>query len=503
MTIRKRILRRLILFTVNGLLFTAIGGLGVYIFMSRNGPPVRAWHEVELKEEYTASKSARIADWSDYLALEDRLFHELDTKLYKALAPEERGLFNRYDRGSPSDPEGYPINWNRSFEFTVENPLGGVLLLHGLSDSPYSMLAIGRLFQELGFHAVGLRLPGHGTAPAGLARARREDWASAVRIGVRHVEDVIGAGKPFLLGGYSNGAALSVEYTLSVLSGERARRPDGLVLVSPAIGVTPAAVFARWQSALASVEGLEKLAWTSLLPEFDPYKYNSFAINAGAQIYDLTERIDRTVKRLKKNGKLSAFPPILGFVSLVDATIPPATLVDRLLLPIGSGRNELVMFDVNRNAKSERYFRPDIWKLRNRLLDETPLPFRFTLLTNENPESVRIHAVHKDVASVTTMTEELPYSWPAGVYSLSHVALPFPPDDPVYGMRPPEDGDAVYLGRVELQGERGILRIPAEHFNRIRCNPFFGYEEQRIRNFVTRIHEHFAKNPKPGSKREN
>ncbi|NIP98860.1 MAG: alpha/beta hydrolase, partial [Akkermansiaceae bacterium] len=47
--------------------------------------------------------------------------------------------------------------------------------------------------------------------------------------------------KPFFLVGYSNGGALSVEYTLASLTEESLPRPTGVILLSPEIGVTEAA----------------------------------------------------------------------------------------------------------------------------------------------------------------------------------------------------------------------------------------------------------------------
>lgn len=44
-------------------------------------------------------------------------------------------------------------------------------------------------------------------------------------------------------------------------------------------------------------------------------------------------------------------------------------------------------------------------------------------------------------------THALGLEWPAGVLSLSHVALPFPPDDPLYGRYPPADRDTLFLGQ--------------------------------------------------------
>ena len=46
--------------------------------------------------------------------------------------------------------------------------------------------------------------------------------------------------------------------------------------------------------------------------------------------------------------------------------------------------------------------------------------------------------------------------------SLSHVALAFPPDDPLYGQGPPPNRELVFLGDLAFTGERGLLRLPAE-----------------------------------------
>ena len=78
------------------------------------------------------------------------------------------------------------------------------------------------------------------------------------------------------------------------LKGPEAPSLASLVLISPAIGITPAAVLAKWMDRLALLPGLKKFAWKSILPEFDPYKYNSFATNAGYQVHRLTQSVCRT-----------------------------------------------------------------------------------------------------------------------------------------------------------------------------------------------------------------
>ena len=75
----------------------------------------------------------------------------------------------------------------------------------------------------------------------------------------------------------------------------------------------------------------------------------------------------------------------------------------------------------------------------------------------------------------TVPTERaLSLAWPADIYSLSHVALPFPPDDPVYGLASGPRGDGLpSLGAMAMRGERGALAIGAADQLRLRANPFF------------------------------
>lgn len=72
-------------------------------------------------------------------------------------------------------------------------------------------------------------------------------------------------------------------------------------------------------------------------------------------------------------------------------------------------------------------------------------------------------------------------SWPPEIFSLSHVALPFPEDDPVYGgaSRGREEG-SISLGRVSVRGEKGVLIVPQEVLMRVTWNPFFPYLGARV-----------------------
>ena len=81
------------------------------------------------------------------------------------------------------------------------------------------------------------------------------------------------------------------------------------------------------------------------------------------------------------------------------------------------------------------------------------------------------------------MESALDLEWPADVYSLSHVALSFPPDDPLYGADPSVT-NLIHLGRLALYGERGLLVVPDSEILRQRWNPFHTYLIDKALEFM-------------------
>jgi len=145
------------------------------------------WHNANLDQEFTADSP--VASFEEYIALEDRLFAQLDELVYAQTGPVGTDHVNRYKRGSLSDPERWSPGWNRSYEMPVESPRASVLLLHGLSDSPYSLRSLAQRLHNAGVYALGLRVPGHGTAPSGLVNVSWQDMAAAVRLAVHHLAE--------------------------------------------------------------------------------------------------------------------------------------------------------------------------------------------------------------------------------------------------------------------------------------------------------------------------
>ena len=438
------------------------------------------WHTERLTEEFVAGDSDQVQSFDDYLQLEDRVFNELEQKVYSQVETgPEYGLV-RYSSGSEADPQSYETNWNRSFEFQNDSPVGGVLLLHGMTDSPYSLHALAETLAQQGYWVIGLRMPGHGTAPSGMKYIKPEDMIAVTRLAMSHLSTSVGD-RPIHVVGYSTGAALALNYSLDAVEGNESRIPASLVLISPAIRIHAAASLASFKRGASSVPGLGGFAWLSVMPEFDPYKYNSFATNAADVVHQLTRMVDGRIAARANADANTALPPILAFKSTVDATVTTGAIVDNLLSLLAPNRHELVLFDVNRFAAKASLLVDDPGPLTNRLMKDDSLPFGVTLISNRDTNTRDVIASYKKPLSGNVTEHDLHgLAWPSDVFSLSHIALPFPPDDPLYGSNPPAGDEPLHLGDIPMRGERDLNKIPGEWLLRMRYNPFYDVLEMRV-----------------------
>ena len=117
----------------------------------------------------------------------------------------------------------------------------------------------------------------------------------------------------------------------------------------------------------------------------------------------------------------------------------------------------------------------------NRIRSSETFPYRLTILTNKDDESKEVAAFTKEPDSKDVQVKSLGMYWPDQVYSLSHVAIPFPPKDPIYGEKGRiQQSEVPTIGSWHPRGEKGVLQISAAQFLRIRYNPFFHYIEKTI-----------------------
>jgi alpha-beta hydrolase superfamily lysophospholipase len=469
---------RTLLHVISGGIITILVLAVVYL---NHQPDLKVWHTTRLDTEFT--KKSPVKTFLEYQALEERLFAQLKERVYNRIEPEDQFSINRYYQGSESDPDQWSPNWNRSFELSTDTPVAGVLLLHGMSDSPYSLHNLGTRLHEEGAHVVGLRVPGHGTAPSGLAYVHWQDMAAAVKLAVYHLHEQLGD-KPVYIVGYSNGGALALHYALSVIKDPTLPPIKKLVLISPEIGVTKLAGLAIWQERIGYVLGLEKLRWIDTLPEYDPFKYNSFAINAGDQAYRLTIENRKRLDALAEAKKLDQLPPILAFQSVLDATVSAPALVQELFEKLPDAGHELVVFDINRITIVEQMLKSDPKENIDSIINNPGNRFTFSLVTNDNENSELVSVRTRKPGQTDITKTDLDLAWPRDIFSLGHIALPFPAQDPLYGSSEQQDNSELQLGNIAIRGEKGMLRVPASAMLRIHWNPFYPYLEQRTLHHI-------------------
>lgn len=161
-------------------------------------------------------------------------------------------------------------------------PVRGILMVHGLADSPFLMRDIAGYFQQRDFHVLAMQLPGHGTRPGDLLEIRWQDWLAAQKrvldLLAREVDEL------YLLG-FSLGAVLNLYQAL------RDARIRGLFLFSPAIRIRHLAKMACPLARLG--RRWKRLAWFDIQPDSNLFKYESLANRAICEVDRLIEATNR------------------------------------------------------------------------------------------------------------------------------------------------------------------------------------------------------------------
>jgi len=318
-----------------------------------------------------------------------------------------------------------PFEWEPDGARFPRTPQGkhrkGVLLIHGLSDSPYLIQPIARHLRERGFLVRAVLLPGHGTVPGDLRQVTWQAWVKAVEYGMRTLK---ADAESVFIGGFSTGGALSVRQSLE--------DPEirGVFLFAPAFAARD-----RRSALLGVLRPFSE--WIGPPRDDGDYaKYESFALNGAYQLVLLSADLQ---SRLREKGRLGA--PVFAALSEDDLTVDAGRTLHDLSRYGTSPRNRIVLY-----TKSPR-----------------ERAFRFT----------------------GELIQEQSFLPEERIYDFSHLALTIPPDDPHYGVnggyrnchhyagdpekrRACRQDDSVWQGEVSRENlERGVMR-------RLSYNPLFG-----------------------------
>ncbi len=312
----------------------------------------------------------------------------------------------------------------------------GVLLVHGLTDSPYFMRHLGNIFQAQGYRVLAVLLPGHGTQPGDLLQVKWQAWAEAVAYGTdalaAEVDEVY-------LAGYSAGGTLCINQSL------HDARIRGLYLYSPALRISPRAAWAKLHKFYSWLKPEAK--WIQILPDTDIYKYESMPKNAAAQMYALTQQVKRQLACHEVR------IPIFAVTSADDITVDSAATV-HFMAHTSHPCNKLVYYTTH----------PHI-----------PLP-------------------DIDAGKVELVNSALPAQ---GIVNASHTAIVLPPEDTHYGIEGDYRNFNHYYAheraRFEdytrhpeqaLQGEISEENLHAGPLRRLMYNPNFAALTVSMQHFM-------------------
>lgn len=229
----------------------------------------------------------------------------------------------------------HPVKFGVSDEVDLNTPFEcgqraskGILLVHGLGDSPYFFRDISKPLCEQGFWVRTILLPGHGSQPGNMLNAEYRLWQNTVDI---HVEAFSQQVATLYLGGFSTGANL---VTVTASSREDIA---GLLLFSPAMlpnfFVTR---LAPW------VTGL--FPWPNVEPEDNPARYNSIAMQGFAAYQESVDAVQHVLT--KHRWDVPYFAVLAEGDSVVDVQSVASQLTERFTSP----NSQLVWMGANDTA---------------------------------------------------------------------------------------------------------------------------------------------------------
>ncbi|WP_372766606.1 alpha/beta hydrolase [Pseudoalteromonas sp.] len=224
--------------------------------------------------------------------------------------PIDNYVINQQNIASPTI-----LDLVKPYQLTQPNSQKVVVLLHGLTDSPYSFHDLSAFYHQQGFNVRTVLLPGHGTAAEHLRYVDYKDWQA---IAAFAIEQSLNDFEQVYLGGFSTGAGLILDYMLTRKSLDK--KLAGVMLFAPA---TKAKNSMSWLAQY--IDYIPFLNWLDKDADVDFAKYESFPINAGAQVHLLMNE----VYPFKTQHKTHSVPMFVA-VPEHDMTIETSATLDLL-----------------------------------------------------------------------------------------------------------------------------------------------------------------------------
>jgi len=164
----------------------------------------------------------------------------------------------------------------------------GVILVHELLASPAEIRGFGERLADLGFHALGVRLKGHGTSPYDLKDRYWEDWLDSLKRGYDIMKPH--ASKVYIVG-TGTGGLLALQ-----LASETPERLAGVAAISPPFKFGESGpmapllrstnILVRWMSRRTGQPFVERT------PEYPQYAYREVPLRTLYELRRFTQELE-------------------------------------------------------------------------------------------------------------------------------------------------------------------------------------------------------------------
>tara|TARA_B100001063_G_scaffold56723_1_gene50744 strand:+ start:7104 stop:8267 length:1164 start_codon:yes stop_codon:yes gene_type:complete len=211
----------------------------------------------------------------------------------------------------------------------------GILLVHGLSDSPAYFHNLTQELVSQGFLVRTILLTGHGSKPADLINVEFKQWENLVKHHIKLLEKEV---ENLWLGGFSTGANLVTSYAL-----QNEEDISGLLLFSPG--------FASNQSTLLPFSKIGSFFKTWLFQNDNSkniLRYESLSMNASNLYYQSLKKVEEGFD----NKNFSK--PVFITISEDDSVIESKEIVSIFTSKFKNSKSHLLWFGRENNFKDKR-----------------------------------------------------------------------------------------------------------------------------------------------------
>ncbi|HVA67182.1 MAG TPA: alpha/beta fold hydrolase [Elusimicrobiota bacterium] len=228
-----------------------------------------------------------------------------------------------------------------------------ILLVHGLTDSPYSMRELARFFHARGYNAAAVLLPGHGTRPQDLFRVTLQEWRDETDFGLAVAAAL---GQRVSLAGFSTGGALVLDALRRSCAGPAPCDFENVFLFTPALRLVSRLV--PWACLPGVAPLIEAVRPWALDTRGDSHRYAKTTMNSVRQLHRLIQDNDAARPRLLSDMAARGVG-VFAVATAVDTAVDSRAVADFMAALPPKARRAFILYPKTDGIRHEGVTRPE------------------------------------------------------------------------------------------------------------------------------------------------